>query len=194
VVASSSNGSHPQIAIGNRAHRGHGRVTIWNYNESSGLFEARKTLVTLQFIAMDMICDGSGECLLAIVAPSKPAAIPGQVTIWNVSGSGQPMRIQRLPFIEPVDVKFASLPDGRLSLLVLQKSGVDNVLVHVWRNFLQFQLITTVRVPGAQDFQRLANPSDVLLALSVASSQPDGSVDTFGPVRAFRAHFFGKLH
>jgi len=69
------------------------------------------------------------------------------------------MRIQRLPFIEPVDVKFASLPDGRLSLLVLQKSGVDNVPVYVWRNnFLQFQLITTVRVPGAQDFQRLANP------------------------------------
>jgi len=109
---------------------------------------------------MDMICDGSGECLLAIVAPSKPAAIPGQVTIWNVSGSGQPLRIQRLPLIKPMDVTFASLPDGGLSLLVLQRSGVDNVLVHVWCNF-QFQLITIVRVPGAQDFQRFVNPSDL---------------------------------
>ncbi len=45
MVASSSNGSHPQTAIGNRAHRGHGQVMIWNYNESCGLFEAQKTLI-----------------------------------------------------------------------------------------------------------------------------------------------------
>jgi len=77
VIASSSHRSRPQTAIENRAHRGHGRITIWSYNESSGLLEVRKTLVTLQFIAMDMICDGSGVCLLAIVA------IPGQVAIWN---------------------------------------------------------------------------------------------------------------
>lgn len=183
------------LAISSAGRKGHSRVIIWDFNVTSDRFEARKSIVTLEFVSMDCICSEDGQgCLLATVAPSKPAAIPGQVIIWSLSGDGQPSRLQRLPFIEPADAKFALLPDGRLSLLVLQCSGVDNVLVFVWRNLLQFQHVTTVRVPGARNLQRLATPSQFMLALTI--SPPKSSVDNstaYAALRTFEAHFFGKL-
>lgn len=83
LVAVGSNGNALVVAIGTAAHRGHGRVALWNWNSTSGRLEPWKSLVTLQFSAMDCICLEDGRCLLATVAPSKPAAIPGQVLIWG---------------------------------------------------------------------------------------------------------------
>jgi hypothetical protein len=72
----------PLLAIASEAQRGLGRIVVWSFNPESDRFEPWKTLVTLQIIAMDCICD-QAQCLIATVSPSKPAAIPGQVIIWR---------------------------------------------------------------------------------------------------------------
>ena len=159
---------------------------------------------------MDSICN-QDLCLLATVAPSKPAAIPGQVIIWrycsviyklsfwnkfvnrlfSLNDDGPPKRLQRIAFTEPIDVKFTRLPDGRITLMILQSSGVDNVSLYIWRGLLQFQPETTVRVPGAQDLQLVSSNGQLILALTVASSVPEVP---YGPVRMFRAHFLGQFN
>ncbi|XP_057379728.1 uncharacterized protein LOC130702079 [Daphnia carinata] len=177
----------PLLSIATVGQRGYGYITIWNFNVTSQEFEPWKTIVTLQIIALDCICN-EAQCLLVTVAPSKPAAIPGQVIIWRLNDVGPPTRLQRIAFSEPIDAKFARLPDGRLALMVLQSSGVDNVYVYVWRGILQFQHETTIRAPGAHRLQPIANNVQMILALTVSSEVP------FGPVRMFRAQFLGQLN
>ncbi|KZS11248.1 putative Closca [Daphnia magna] len=177
----------PLLSISTVGQRGYGYITIWNFNVMSQEFEPWKTIVTLQIIALDCICN-EAQCLLVTVAPSKPAAIPGQVIIWRLNDIGPPTRLQRIAFSEPIDAKFARLPDGRLALMVLQSSGVDNVYVYVWRGIMQFQHETTIRAPGAHGLQPISNNVQLILALAVSSEVP------FGPVRMFRAQFLGQLN
>lgn len=110
---------------------------------------------------------------------------------FSLPKDGPPTRLQRIAFTEPADVKLAQDPNGRVTLIVLQRSGVDNVFVYVWRGLQQFKHETTVRVPGAQDLQLIANEANLLLALTVAL--PVTEVP-YGPVRMFRANFFGRLN
>ncbi|XP_046458774.1 uncharacterized protein LOC124205390 [Daphnia pulex] len=128
----------PLLTIASVAKRGYGHITVWNFNVTSGWFQPWKTIVTLQIVALDCVCN-EAQCLLVTVAPSKPAAIPGQVIVWSLNYVGPPTRLQRITFSEPIDAKFSRLPDGRLTLMVLQTNGVDNVSVYVWRGLLQFQ-------------------------------------------------------
>jgi hypothetical protein len=108
----------------------------------------------------------------------------------SLNGDAQPVRLQRLAFSEPLDVKFVKLPDGRLALMVLQCSGVDNVMVYIWRGLLQFQHVTTIKAPGAQDLSVIATSGRLLLALTVSTSAPD---IPYGPIRIFQAQFVGQL-
>ena len=105
---------------------------------------------------------------------------------------GPPTRLQRITFSEPIDAKFTRLPDGRLTLMVLQINGVDNVSVFVWRGLLQFQQETTVRVPGAKFLQMISNDAKLMLALTVVS--PIVTELPYGPLRMFRAQFVGQLN
>ncbi|KAI9558066.1 hypothetical protein GHT06_014819 [Daphnia sinensis] len=177
----------PLLSIATVGQRGYGYITIWNFNATRQEFEPWKTIVTLQIIAMDCVCN-EAHCLLVTVAPSKPAAIPGQVIIWRLNDVGPPTRLQRIAFSEPIDAKFARLPDGRLALMVLQSSGVENVYIYVWRGILQFQQETIIRAPGAHGLQPVSNNDRLMLALTVSSEVP------FGPVRMFRAQFLGQLN
>jgi hypothetical protein len=104
---------------------------------------------------------------------------------------GPPTRLQRITVSEPIDAKFTRLPDGRITLMVLQTNGVDNVSVYVWRGLLQFQHDTTVRVPGAKFLQLISNDDKLMLALSVTSSIVTEL--PYGPLRMFRAQFVGQI-
>jgi hypothetical protein len=72
----------PLLTIASIAQRGYGHITVWNFNVTSRQFQPWKTIVTLQIIALDCVCNEI-QCLLVTVAPSKPAAIPGQVIVWR---------------------------------------------------------------------------------------------------------------
>ena len=61
-------------------------------------------------------------------------------------------------------------------------------MVYVWRGLLQFQHITTIRIPGAQDLSAITSNDRLLVAVTVSSSTPD---IPYGPVRMFQAHFVG---
>lgn len=104
--------------------------------------------------------------------------------------SGLLKRLQRIAISEPIDAKFALFPNGRVSLMILQNTGVDNLFVFVRRGFQQFHHETTIRVPGARNLQLVSNDSNLMLALTVASPVSEVPYD---PVRMFRARFFGRL-
>ena len=87
-----------------------------------------------------------------------------------------------------MDIKFTLLPDGRIALLILQNSGIDNVYVYIWRGLLQFQHELTIRAPGAHDLQLISDKSMLVLALAV---DPPINRFSYGPVRMFRANFIG---
>lgn len=72
----------PILVIASVGQRGYGRLTVWSFNTTEKRFVEWKSIVTLQIISMDCICNDR-MCLLATVAPSKPAAIPGQIIIWR---------------------------------------------------------------------------------------------------------------
>lgn len=83
MVAGYSSASEPPIlAVTEEPMRGMSRILVWKFSSQKGNYELWKTINTLEVHFMDSICDLT-HCLLATVAPSRPAAIPGQVVIWR---------------------------------------------------------------------------------------------------------------
>ena len=66
---------------------------------------------------------------------------------------------------EPNGGKFALLQDGRLSLFILQRTGVHNVLVYVWEGQSLFSHKTIVKVPGVQEMHIVSSKSSRLMLI-----------------------------
>ena len=161
----------------------------WTVDPKMGtFFELSAVFGASAIIAIDSMCDDV-QCYIVTVAPPEPVAIPGQIIIWGLNSYGKSARLQRISVPEPMDVKFFRLPNGRLALAVLQCSGIDNVMVYVLKGFSQFEHVTTIHVPGAMDFQVIADATQVLMMLTISQPSGDGS----NAVKLFRAHFLDLL-
>ena len=112
----------------------------------------------------------------------------------SLNNAAQATPTQRICLTEPDDVRFARLPDGRIALLILQRSGIHNVMVYVWQGQASFNHKTTVYAPGARNLHLVSTvtPEDLLIVLTV--KPPRFNPTAADSIRLFKAHFLGLLH